>query len=163
MKIKVKLTTESIDSAIQQLEQYAASLEQKSEELVKRLGDYGHDSAANNLGHVDTGETLASLQFTCNGTSGTITVGGAAVWIEFGTGVLKNAGAPHPKRDELGMSAWGEYGKGFGKGKWWYPDRDYGWELPHITAGIPMNPFMWSAAQEMRMELNDIAREVFKT
>lgn len=163
MIISCRISTRSIGNAVKQLEKYDDSLKTKSEELVQNLGEYGEDYAANNLGHVDTGETLGSLSFTRKENEGIISISGAAVWIEFGTGVIANAGnSPHPKKDELGMSRWGEYGKGFGKGVWFYPSKEHGWDEPKLTAGIPMNPFMYNSAMEMRRELVDMAREVFK-
>lgn len=160
MKIECTLSARSISSAAKQLRKYAESLQKKSEQLVQNLGDYGLDSAVNLLGHDDTGETLASMEFTRNGTSGTISAGGAAVWIEFGTGVIANAGnMPHPKKDEVGAVGWGEYGHGLGKGRWWFINRkgEKKW-----TNGIPMNPFMYQASQDMRRELLEMAKEVFE-
>lgn len=160
MKIECTLSARSISSAAKQLRKYAESLQKKSEQLVQNLGDYGLDSAVNLLGHDDTGETLASMEFTRNGTSGTISAGGAAVWIEFGTGVIANAvNMPHPKKDEVGAVGWGEYGHGLGKGRWWFINRkgEKKW-----TNGIPMNPFMYQASQDMRRELLEMAKEVFE-
>ena len=112
------------------------------------------------LEHDDTGETRNSIQFEREINIGVLSVGGAAVWIEFGTGVLANAGNdPHPKRDELGMNAWGTYGKGLGTDIWEFPSKKYGW-IP--TAGIPMNPFMYETAQSLRFVLTDFAKEAFK-
>lgn len=163
MKIECTLSAASIASAVEQLKQYAESLEKKSEKLVQSLGDFGADCAANYLGHFDTGETLNSIAFTQNRAEGNVSVAGNAVWIEFGTGVLANAGnAPHPKKDELGMSSWGEYGHGYGKGVWEFPSKEYGWGMPIPTKGIPMNQFMYHSAQDMRREMQRIAKEVFR-
>ena len=160
MNIECTLSTRSIMDAAKQLRKYAESLQSKTENLVQELGDYGLDSAANLLGHVDTGETLESLQFTREGTSGTVTAGGNAVWIEFGTGVLANAGdAPHPKKDEVGAVGWGEYGLGLGKDTWWFTNK-YGKQV--WTAGIHMNPFMYETAQSLRFSLTDFAKEAFR-
>lgn len=160
MKIECTLSARSISSAAKQLRKYAESLQKKSEQLVQNLGDYGLDSAVNLLGHDDTGETLASMEFTRNGTSGTISAGGAAVWIEFGTGVIANAGnMPHPKKYEVGAVGWGEYGHGLGKGRWWFINRK---GEKKLTNGIPMNPFMYQASQDMRRELLEMAKEVFE-
>lgn len=163
MKITCTLSSASIASAVEQLNRYAESFEKKSEKLVQSLGDFGAECAANYLGHFDTGETLSSLTFTRNGVTGTIFVAGNAVWIEFGTGVLANAGnTPHPKKDDLGMFGWGEYGHGYGQGVWEFPSKEYGWGMPIPTEGIPMNQFMYHSAQDMRREMQDIAKEVFK-
>ncbi len=160
MKIKCSLSAGSIRAAAQQLERYAQSLTRKSESLVRTLGEKGVEYANEYLEHDDTGETRGSIQYTHEGQRGTISVGGAAVWIEFGTGVLANAGnTPHPKRDEVGAVPWGEYGRGYGKGIWEFPSRKFGW-IP--TQGIPLNPFMYLSAQALRNELSDLAKEAFR-
>ena len=160
MKIECSLSAASIRAAAQRLERYAQSLKGKSEKLVRALGEKGVEYANKYLEHDDTGETRESIQFTQEGQRGTISVGGATVWIEFGTGVLANAGnAPHPKRDEVGAVAWGEYGRGYGKGVWEFPSRYYGWTA---TKGIPMNPFMYLSSQALRRELEAMAKEAFK-
>jgi hypothetical protein len=164
VKIECTLSVSSISDAVKQLRKYAESLQSKTENLVQELGDYGLDSAANLLGHVDTGKTLESLKFIREGTNGTVTAGGNAVWIEFGTGVKKNGGQAgayvHPKAAELGMSAIGTYDKGHGADPrgWWYPD---GGGYKH-TFGIESNQFMYQASKDMRRELLDIAKEAFK-
>lgn len=159
MKIEMTLSPASIAAAAQQLRAYAASLQGKTGRLVQKLGEKGAASADLYLEHDDTGGTRSSIAFTRQGTSGTVSVGGAAVWIEFGTGVLANAGnSPHPKRDEAGAVPWGEYGNGNGKGVWYFPSHYSGWTA---TKGIPMNPFMYAASQDMRRSLLDLAREAF--
>lgn len=160
MTIEVSLSPGSIASAAEQLRKYAASLEEKTEQLVQKLGEKGAASANLYLEHDDTGETRSSIAFTRQCKSGSVTVGGAAVWIEFGTGVLANAGnSPHPKRDEAGAVPWGEYGSGNGKGIWYFPSKYGGWTA---TKGIPMNPFMYAASQDMRRDLVETAKEAFR-
>ena len=161
MKIDMSLNIGSIADAASKLRQYAESLKAKTERLVGDLGKAGKEYAVAHLKHVDTGATRDSIQYVQEGMKGTLSVGGAAVWIEFGTGVIANAGnEPHPKRDEAGMAAWGEYGEGRGKGEWYFwSDKFGGWMK---TRGIPMNPFMYLSAQDMRTALPDIAKEAFK-
>lgn len=162
MIIECTLSKSSISKAVRKLRRYAQSLEKKSERLVQILGDRGAEYAVRNYGtdHIDTGDTVNSISFTREGKIGTISVGGAAVWIEFGTGVLANEGnSPHPKRDDVGAVPWGEYGQGLGKGEWYFPSRYYGWTK---TKGIHMNPFMYETAQDLRRDMLDIAKEAFK-
>lgn len=160
MKINVPLSASGLAEAADKLRKYAESLEKKADNLVENLGKAGVEFANMYLEHDDTGETRNSIQFDREVNIGVLSVGGAAVWIEFGTGVLANAGnEPHPKRDDFGMSAWGTYGKGLGSDIWEFPSREYGW-IP--TAGIPMNPFMYETAQSLRFVLNDFAKEAFK-
>lgn len=162
MKIDITLSADSFLNAAAELRKYADSLQGKSETLVQKLGDKGVEKANLYLEHDDTGETRNSIQFVRNGAEGTVSVGGAAVWIEFGTGVLRNAGSGHPKKGDLGMADWGTYGQGHGADPngWYFPSRYYGWT---ITKGIQMNPFMYSTSQDMRMDLLDTAKEVFRS
>lgn len=162
MTITCTLSSKSIADAAKQLRQYAKSLEKKSEQLVDNLGKAGVEYANMYLEHDDTGETRRSIQFNREVNIGVLSVGGAAVWIEFGTGVLANAGnSPHPKKDEVGAVGWGEYGHGYGVDIWEFPSKKYGKWLP--TAGIAMNPFMYETSQSLRFVLLDFAKEVFKT
>ena len=166
MTITCTLSAQSLAAAAKQLRDYARSLDDKSDNLVRKLGEYGSEMALehfNEAPHVDTGNTIDSIGYTHRGHSGTVAVGGAAVWIEFGTGVAKNGGNAgvyvHDKAVELGMDAIGTYGKGHGAnpGGWFYPkDGVY-----KHTFGIASNPFMYKSSQDMRRELLDIAKEVF--
>lgn len=161
MKIDIDLSASSFLNAAAELRKYADSLQGKSETLVQKLGDEGVEKANLYLEHDDTGETRNSIQFHREGNKGTVSVGGAAVWIEFGTGVKRNGGGGHPKKGELGMSDWGTYGQGHGSDPngWWYPSRD---GYSH-TYGIEMNPFMYSTSQDIRRDLLQTAKEVFKS
>lgn len=161
MTIDIYLSADSFLSAAKQLRDYADSLQGKTEHLVKDLGNAGVEYANMYLEHDDTGATRSSIQFTQNVNIGVISVGGAAVWIEFGTGVLANAGnAPHPKKDEVGVVGWGEYGYGLGNDVWWFINKE---GKKCYTAGIHMNPFMYESAQSLRFILRDMAKEVFKS
>ena len=159
MTITLTLSRTSIKRAANQLRRYAKSIEKKTERLVDDLGSAGVEYANNYLEHDDTGFTRSTITYNRQGKSAVVSVGGAAVWIEFGTGVLANAGqTPHPKRDEVGAVPWGEYQYGLGKGEWWFYSRKYGWCK---TKGIKKNPFMYNASQDMRMNLTEIARRAW--
>ena len=160
MTITVSLSSAGLAHAAKQLRDYAQSLDAKTERLVEDLGKAGAEYADWYLEHDDTGYTRSTIGYTRQGKSCTVSVGGAAVWIEFGTGVLANAGnSPHPKKDEVGAFGWGEYGHGYGKDIWYFPSKRYGKWLP--TAGIPMNPFMYETSQSLRFDLIDFARRAF--
>lgn len=162
MKITCTLSPESLRDAAKQLRQYAESLSGKTDTFVRNLGEYGRTQADAYLEHEDTGLTRSTIMFTREGHKGVLSVGGYAVWIEFGTGVLRNVGENHPKAAELGMSDWGTYGKGHGADPngWYYPDKYGGYSH---TYGIQMNPFMYLSSKDMRNEMLDIAKEVFKS
>lgn len=161
--IKVKLNSRSINAAIRKLEQEKKRINRKLEELIQMMCNNGEEYAYQYLTHVDTGETIASIMGYRQGTHGVITVGGAAVWIEFGTGVIHNQGTDHfhDNRKELGISDWGTYGDGHGSDPngWYYYDRN---GKKRHTEGIPMEPFMQNTAERLYEEFTKTAEKVFK-
>ena len=166
MKIEMSLNASSIDKAIRKLRRYETQIERNVQQLLDRMVADGEDYAVNQLGHVDTGETLASIIGYRDGNTGFIVAGGAAVWIEFGTGVYRNQGGqPHPMASALGMSEWGTYGSGHGNNPdgqyWYYPDDSAPGGFSR-TRGIEMNPFLYDTAQALRNQVYARAREVFR-
>ena len=160
-RIVVSLSRAGFREAAEWLEDYASRLPKKAEEVIDSMLSKGEAYAFFTLGHIDTGETLASIIGYRKGDKGVLVVGGNAVWIEFGTGVVANAGnAPHPKADELGMSPWGTFGQGKGANPngWWYMGDD---GKVHHTYGIPSNRFFYNTAQMLRRQYPEIAKEIF--
>lgn len=166
--IKVQLNTKSISKAIKDLEAYKKHIKLKLWELIDVMCMDGEDYACEYMTHVDTGETLGSIMGYREGDKGIITAGGAAVWIEFGTGTLSNGGKAsgdpfHPDRQKLGVSDWGTYGKGQGNGdaypNGWFYYKNGEW---HRTTGIAEEPFMANTAERLRDEFNQTVRKVFK-
>ena len=159
--IKVQLSPSSIDRAIKELEAYKKRIKLKLMELIDVMCMDGEDYACSYLTHVDTGETLQSIMGYREGNHGIIEAGGAAVWIEFGTGVAFNVvDYAHPTREDLGISDWGEYGKGKGANPngWYYYGKD---NKLHFTQGIPSEPFMQYAADKLIEEFRATAVKVF--
>ncbi len=164
MKISIALSESSINDTIKQLRQYKSSLTKKIEALITAMVAYGEDYAINEVGHVDTGETLETIKGYRSGNKGVIVAGGNAVWLEFGSGTRYNGpvgSSPHPMGSELGMTI-GEYGKGQGAnpGGWWYYDASG--QIKH-TYGIPATMFMYRTARELERIAPELAREIFKT
>ena len=160
-RIVLSLSEPSIDQAIKDLKEYQKSITRKVNEIIDLMCQFGEDYAINLVGHVDTGETVSSIQGYRSGNKGVIVAGGNAVWLEFGTGVRRNGPAgqsPHPKGRELGMTI-GGYGKGKGSNPngWYYHD---GEGIRH-TLGIKANMFMWKTARELERIAPELAREVF--
>lgn len=171
MTINMDLSEDSINAAIRIVEQYKKDLLRKSGDLVDILARDVDTEARRELNkHVWSGETLASLQIekgkdTKYTRNTNVTVGGAAVWLEFGTGVVANACSPgtivHPVIGaELVVSGIGTYGEGHGSDpNGWYWEDEIG--ESHHTYGIPATMFMWNAAQRAKRELASTARRVF--
>lgn len=152
----------SLEKAADYLNRYADKLDKQSANIVAAMLQSGEEEAADNLGHVDTGETLSTLASYQNGNEGTIQIGGNAIWIEFGTGMVANQGQDeHPMKEALGLSPWGTYGEGHGSDEdgWFYPGDD---GYYHHTYGIPANYFFYNTAQMLRRQYAKIAKEVFK-
>lgn len=145
----------SIDDAIAQIQQYKQDLRSKTELLVQKTAERVEEYAAYELAnHIDTGETLASLhtEHRKGSLTANVIVGGAAIWLEFGTGVVTNnssvGGYVHPKGAELGVCGLGTYGQGHGAD-------------PNFH-GIPATLFMWNSAQIARSDLVGLARGIYK-
>ena len=161
-KITIQLSEASIHQAIKELKEYKRDLARKVQKLIDLMVQYGEDYAINQVGHVDTGETLSTIHGYRNGNKGVIVAGGNAIWLEFGTGVRYNGpkgSSPHPMGGELGMKI-GEYGLGHGADPngWWYYDEA---EQSHHTYGVAANMFMWKTARELERIAPELAREVF--
>ena len=114
--------------------------------LMKEVAEYGQKQAQLYLQHFDTGETFDSITYEYTPTSATVRAGGAAIWIEFGTGITK---MPYPYALPPGIEPHGMYGKGNGlklEG-WSYWDKD---QQAYVhTWGIHSNPFMTQALYDM--------------
>lgn len=162
--IEFQLNSRGIDKAIKQLQAEKKRIQLKLWELIDVMCMDGEDYACEYMTHIDTGETLGSIMGYREGNRGIITAGGAAVWIEFGTGVYSNGGKSggdpfHPNRSELGISDWGTYGKGQGSNPngWWY-FKGGEW---HHTMGIAEEPFMANTAERLQEEFRTTAQKVF--
>lgn len=160
--ISVSCSLKGFARAVDWLEDYAKSLKDKSKEIISEMLQDGEFYAANFLGHIDTGMTLSTIAGYRQGDSGLLVVSGAAIWLEFGTGVVANRGqAEHPKKAELRLYPWGAYGEGHGSDpNGWYYMGDDG--KVHHTFGIPANHFFYNTAQQLRKEYARIAKRAFK-
>jgi len=149
------------------------NLETKLHAVIKYLTSKGEFIAMNEVGHIDTGETLTSISSSVDGLDGEVIAGGNAIWLEFGTGVTRNA-TPHPEpvESEIPIYAWGTYGKGNAKNPkgWFYPttnpdeavyyNEKTGVMYAH-TYGIPANFFMYNTGREIATLVPTALHEVF--
>lgn len=163
MKIKCSLAPSSIDAAIKQLEDYSKDLERKAQELCKRLADMGAMYAEWNFsgvlyaGDIDYKITVDRIDANTYAIKAN---GETVLLMEFGAGVKHGYG--HPQAAEFGMGP-GTYPNGKGhwddpKG-WWFGEKG---NWTHTYGNAPGMP-MYNAAKDLRKEILDIAREVFKT
>ena len=171
-KISFSLSEDSIDKAIQELQGYIDSLQQKTDRLREKIAEAIQWSAQDGFQSAIADDIFrggerktADVQVTVQ-EEGDVTIvianGEDAVFIEFGAGVYHNGGvgsSPHPKGQEMGYTI-GEYGKGQGK--------KYTWALPGstsddpiLTHGTPAAMPMYRGVQEAVAVMVDFAREVF--
>ena len=181
MTIECSLSEKDLDRAIRLVELYKKDLDGKTSVFVDNVAKTIEDNARKELSdHIWSGETIASLHTekmsdSNRGHSRKVSVGGAAIWLEFGTGVVANNCAPgeyvHPKAQELGMYGIGEYGHGLGsRPEGWYFDSDAEWVSgtknvyeSHHTFGIPATMFMYHSAWAGRRAIYSLAKGVFRT
>ena len=168
MTIEFELSEKSIENAIHRVELYRNDLKKKTEIFADKLAEDVKTNAETQLiEHVETGETFDSLRIEKTGIyTRHVLVSGAAVWLEFGTGVVMNHAYPgeyiHPKAVELGMKGIGTYGKGNGANPWgwWYIDES---GRKRHTYGIPATMFMYYSAMATRDKIPEMARGIFHT
>lgn len=154
-----------LDKAIAKIEEMKNSLPKAMSNLIKETVELGVERAELYLAHIDTGETFQSIHGEYTDDWGEVSVGGAAIWIEFGTGVTK---AEYPYPLPPGIVPHGQYGEGHGANPngWFYPDpigsaEGMGQVWVH-TMGIASNPFMTLALHDMLKFLEDKGVKVIK-
>lgn len=170
--IRGKLSSQGIQSIIDQLRDYEQGLHRKAELLCQRLAEAGLTVSQAKVGESPLGKTislridmepskagckavlLASGQTKSNeyGTINTLLL------VEFGAGVFYNP-SDNPKARELG------YGIGTFPGQvhafedgWYYWGEDEQW---HYTHGTKATMPMYNASVTIREKVAEIAKEVF--
>ena len=170
-KITCGLTPESLEQAIQQLEQYSKGVERKSGQLIKALVERGKEIVAEELEDLvysapgeeyRTGDLKNSINGDFDPTTGTGYVRTDlpyAKYVEFGTGVIGQA-SPHPVAGEQGWQYNIPTEHKDEHGFWTYYNERTG--RFHSTQGFRSRPFMYNAARRLQDEAKDIAKVVFK-
>lgn len=169
-KIKLKLSSTSIDKAIEEIEEYRRELRYKTVIFVQRLAEEGlavvEDRKTSFRGDADGNDvrTYVIMSETKNKVRATLVMAGKDVaFIEFGAGAHYNSPAGtslHPKGQELGFTI-GSYGKGQGANdSWVYFDEELArFRTSHGTrAATPM----YSASEAIKRKFYAIAKEVFE-
>jgi hypothetical protein len=157
----MKLSSDSIQNAIQELKSFRDSIDAKMDKLLEELAYIGVKEASVRFttaiydGVNDSSVTLEPIKDGyCIKAEGR-----AVAFIEFGAGVYHNPGEPYPNPRPAGIVGIGEYGKGYGKRQAW-GFRDESGELV-ITHGTPAAMPMWYASEEMRSAILKTFKEVF--
>lgn len=168
-KIKISLSTDSIDQAIRELTDYKKSLRENTELIVQQLVDMGTEVCRVKVIEMDIPDTGHLLSKVDGYYSPTLNAGviycdcDYAVFVEFGTGV-KGQASPHigQAMAQTGYQYMG--GTTYvttkdGKVGWYYPADDGTWKF---TQGMPSRPFMYETALELRQRMDEVIKEVFK-
>lgn len=177
MKIKVSLSEASIDAAIKQLNDYKNGINAKCELLAKRLAEMGGLNVSLGFARAiydGLNDAAVEVEKVGEGRYRVKASGECVYFAEFGAGVHhpdnypalpQNANVPN-------LVGRGQYGKGHGKQNTWafYGDDPgtNGWTNPKrpgvvFTHGNPANMPMYNTAKDLREQILQVAREVFRT
>lgn len=153
------------------VEEYAKWLQERSNLLLKRLTDYGvtiADAGFQSAIYDGTNDVSVKFEDREQTVKAVVAVGGSALFIEFGTGIMYPDN--HPEAAKLGMIR-GEYGKGHGKQRTWgyfgepgsngYVHTTKRGGSVVLTHGNPANMPMYNAVKQIEQDIERIAREVF--
>ena len=164
--IEISLSEASIDNAIREFDAFRQWIEQKTEELNERLATVGALAAANGFYSAIYDGDDADVKVSAYPVEdGWIVAanGHAVAFIEYGAGVYFNGTEPYPQTGDIvrppEMAKIGEYGKGRGKQDWWVYIDSAGHK--HFTHGNPAAMPMFYATEQIRREIDAIAKEVF--
>lgn len=165
-KIKLRLSTQSVEDAIRQLEEYKVSLRFKVSLFVQKLAELGIQTIESNkysYGDSDFNDLRSYVWLDEMGDTvkATLILSGKDVaFIEFGAGVHYNGGgSPNPLGQQLGMTI-GSYGLGNGlNDSWVYHDDETNQFVTSYGTKAAMP--MYQADQEIRNNFLSVAKEVF--
>ena len=175
--VKIKLTSDSIDDAINELKENKKWLKEKTQELVDKLAGRGYRIACINFDHADYdgyNDVKCDMVELDENRVLVVALGGKSLFIEFGTGIRYPD--DHPYKETYGMVGRGEYGKGKGKDPngWTYTgDARYqgtrgvfigetkNGKYKFHTYGNPANRCMYDAKCQVEDEYEEIVRRVF--
>ena len=170
--IKVELNESSIDNAIKKLEEFEKWLVTKTKEFLKALADEGVQIADAKFAEAvydGTNDVSCSVEERGDNSIAVVAVGGATLFVEFGTGVRYPDN--HPEAGKHGMVR-GEYGYKLGRReKGWRYRGDPGSQGEVITEGKhagevhtygnPANMCLYMTVRELEEKFEEIARRVY--
>lgn len=169
--INVPLSIPAYDSLIRKIEDLGNWQSDRAIVFADRLAQEGMEIASIKFSQAvydGTNDVSVTVEPRGNNVRAVVAIGGATLFIEFGTGVTYPD--DHPEAEELGMKR-GEYGQGHGKQHSWgyYGDPGTNGVLKEkknggfvvITHGNPANMPMYETVKELQDRLTEIAKEVF--
>ena len=147
----------SIQKAIDQMNAYKRGIEEKCNELIRRLSEIGLQVASARFEtamYDGDNDVSVSVSETTDGVK-IVASGQAVCFIEFGSGVAMGYGYPDDQKP-AGIVGIGEYGKGHGAtGKPWY------YAHGKSSLGNPPAMAMLNARDAMIESIGSIANEIF--
>ena len=170
--IKVELSQKGIDKAIKELNDYKKWLKDCTEKFLKALADEGAQIATAKFQRAvydGTNDVKVSVENRDEDTVAVVAVGGAVLFIEFGTGVKYPDN--HPEAGKNGVTR-GGYGYHLGRLKngWRYTGNpgsngevitsgEHAGEVH--TYGNPANMSMYRTVRELEEHFEEIARRCY--
>lgn len=171
--ISIGLSTNEINKAIRELEQYKRDFQKKVALFRKRFAEEIAKIAQSGFNSSEVDDSLKSGTRKADVTvsvsdSGDISLiiamGEDAVWCEFGAGVYYNGSvgsSPNPYGAEHGLTI-GSYGDGHGQQSvWGYYEDPNDKDTLVLTHGTRATMPLYNAVQEVVPRAIEIAREVF--
>lgn len=166
--IKLELTTESINSAIREVEAFQKYIEDKTQELLDEMARLGYETSAFNFSwaaYDGTNDVSVNWERSGENQVAVVATGKAVLFVEFGSGITFPDS--HPEANGLGMIR-GEYGKkqGANPDGWYYRGDPGTYGIQNSkgkvhTYGNPANMSMYQAIRDVERDFTDIARRVF--
>ena len=170
--VKIPLSAAGIERAIRAVADHRDWLQKRSYELLERLAQEGLEIASTRFQRAvydGDNDTRVSVEERGRSIRAVVAVGGAVLFIEFGTGVRYPD--RHPEAPAHGMVR-GGYGKGHGRQSAWgyYGDPGTNGQVKTkadggsvvITRGNPANMPMYEAVKALQARLPVLVREVFR-
>lgn len=159
MKIKLRLTPESIDNAIAELKKYSINLQDKANEIARELAYLGRNVVDTH--YAQSHELYVLYVDVVENTAMVIAVGDNVVFLEFGTGVYADDHTEGMETEGLPPIYGGAWSQSEGMGHF-RPDHQY-WYYEGIKyqGTLPMQGFYF-ASKEIQNRAVEIARQVFK-
>ena len=158
-KVPIRLSVAGVAQAIKEVEQYQKWLDQRTKVFLDRLADEGLKVAQANFKvakYDGDNDVRVSVEKRGKTARAVVAFGRAALFIEFGSGVIRPL---HPETPEgLERGSWSDGPQG--KHHWQDPE---GWYYAHgkKSKGNPANMAMYETVKELERRLEEIAREVF--
>lgn len=170
--IKVELSEQGIDKALRELENYKKWLKECTEKFVQALGEEGMQIASAKFQQATydgTNDVSVSVENRGENKVAVVAVGGAVLFIEFGTGVKYPDN--HPEAGKNGFNR-GGYGYHLGRlEKGWRYKGDPGSNGELImtgehagevrTYGNPANMSLYLTVRELQEKFEEIARRCY--